>query len=106
MTTTTSSARARPTRKRACGSRTRPSELRESKGSDPLVAAEPGQLETLMEWGLGYESRADSRLDALVSFLDAVCRPDGKHWSNERVVVFTEYAHTVDWLTRVLNQRG
>lgn len=80
--------------------------LRESKGSDPLVAAEPGQLETLMEWGLGYESRADSRLDRLISFLDAVCRPAGKTWSNERVVVFTEYAHTVDWLSRVLNQNG
>lgn len=80
--------------------------LRESKGSDPLVAAEPGQLETLMEWGLGYESRADSRLDRLISFLDAVCRPAGKTWSNERVVVFTEYAHTVDWLSRVLNQKG
>jgi superfamily II DNA or RNA helicase len=80
--------------------------LRESKGSDPLVAAEPGQLETLMEWGLSYESRADSRLDHLITFLDSVCRPDGRHWSNERVVVFTEYAHTVDWLSRVLNQRG
>uniref|UniRef100_UPI003D8FA407 DISARM system SNF2-like helicase DrmD n=1 Tax=Gordonia sp. B7-2 TaxID=3420932 RepID=UPI003D8FA407 len=80
--------------------------LRESKGSDPLVAAEPRQLETLVEWGLSYESRADSRLDRLIRFLDAVCRPDGRHWSNERVVVFTEYAHTIDWLTRVLNQRG
>ena len=80
--------------------------LRESKGSDPLVAAEPGQLESLKEWGLGYESRADSRLDRLIDFLDAVCRPDGKTWSNERVVVFTEYAHTVDWLARVLNQKG
>lgn len=80
--------------------------LRESKGSDPLIAAQPGQLESLMEWGLGYESRADSRLDRLISFLDAVCRPDGKTWLNERVVVFTEYAHTADWLTRVLNQRG
>lgn len=80
--------------------------LRESKGSDALVAAEPGQLETLMDWGLGYESRPDSRLDRLIGFLDAVCRPDGRTWSNERVVVFTEYAHTVDWLARVLNQRG
>ena len=35
-----------------------------------------------------------------------MCRPDGKHWTNERVVVFTEYAHTVDWLQRVLAQRG
>ena len=80
--------------------------LRESKSSDPLVAAEAGQLEALMDWGLGFESRADSRLDRLIGFLDSVCRPDGKSWSNERVVIFTEYAHTVDWLTRVLRQRG
>ena len=31
--------------------------LRESKVSDPLSAAEPGQLEKLAEWGLSYESR-------------------------------------------------
>lgn len=80
--------------------------LRESKGSDPLSAAEPGQLESLMEWGLSYESRPDSRLDQLLSFLDQVCRPEGSGWSGERVVVFTEYAHTVDWLSRVLTQQG
>lgn len=80
--------------------------LRESKGSDPLVAAEPHQLNALMEWGLSYESREDSRLDELLRFLDSVCRPDGADFSPDRVVVFTEYAHTVDWLTRVLTQRG
>jgi len=80
--------------------------LRESKTSDPLSAAEPGQLESLMEWGLSHEGRPDSRLEALLSFLNEVCRPDGQHWSQERVVVFTEYAHTVDWLTRVLTQQG
>lgn len=80
--------------------------LRESKTSDPLVAAKPGELEKLRDWGLGFESRADSKADALLSFLDATCRPDGEHWSNERVVVFTEYAHTVDWLDRILNQCG
>jgi superfamily II DNA or RNA helicase len=80
--------------------------LRESKASDPLSAAEPGQLGKLAAWGLGYEGRPDSRLERLIKLLDAVCRPDGKHWSNERVVVFTEYAHTVEWLQRVLTQRG
>lgn len=80
--------------------------LRASKGSDPLVGAEPGQLEALAAWGLGYESRADSRLDGLIVFLDSVCRPDGQLWSNERVVVFTEYADTVEWMTRVLRQKG
>ena len=80
--------------------------LRESKSSDPLSAADPGQLKKLADWGLSYEGRPDSRLEKLIGFLDAVCRPDGKHWTNERVVVFTEYAHTVDWLQRVLAQRG
>ena len=80
--------------------------LRESKFSDPLIAAKPGQLEKLRDWGLGFESRADSKGDSLLDFLDAVCRPDGQHWSNERVVVFTEYAHTVEWLERILKQRG
>jgi superfamily II DNA or RNA helicase len=80
--------------------------LRESKASDPLSAAEPGQLETLAEWGLGFESRPDSKLEALIGFLDAVCRIDTRFWSNEGVVVFTEYAHTVEWLARVLAQRG
>lgn len=80
--------------------------LRESKGSDPLIAAEPQQLHALMEWGLSYESRADSRLDELLKFLESVCRPDGTNFSTDRVVVFTEYANTVDWLNRVLTQRG
>ena len=72
--------------------------LRESKGSDPLIAADPASSKRSRTGASSYESRPDSRLDALINFLDAVCRPDGKHWSNERVVVFTEYAHTVDWL--------
>lgn len=79
--------------------------IRASKASDPLVAAEPGDLERLAEWGRSYEGRPDSRLTALLTLLDAVCRPSG-HWSNERVVVFSEYAHTIEWAHRVLSQWG
>jgi superfamily II DNA or RNA helicase len=80
--------------------------LRKSKASDPLVAASPQQIRSLVDWGRGYEHKADSRLTALIGFLDAICRPDGKTWTNERVVVFTEYAATLDWIARVLGQRG
>ena len=38
--------------------------------------------------------------------LDAVCRPDGRTWSNERVVVFTEYADTLNWIVSVLHQQA
>lgn len=80
--------------------------LRQSKASDPLVAATAQEISALVDWGRGYEHRPDSRLTRLIAYLDAVCRPDGRTWTNERVVVFTEYAATLDWITRVLTQRG
>ena len=80
--------------------------LRRSKGSDPLVAATAQQIDALAAWGRGYEHRPDARLSALISYLDAVCRPDGRTWTNERVVVFTEYADTLGWIEGVLRQRG
>jgi superfamily II DNA or RNA helicase len=80
--------------------------LRHSKRSDPLVAATQQDIDSLIEWGLGYENNPDARLQTLLGFLDAVCRPDGRTWTNERVVVFTEYAETLDWIVRVLGQRG
>jgi superfamily II DNA or RNA helicase len=80
--------------------------LRHSKRSDPLVAATQADIDSLIEWGLGYENKPDARLQALLTFLDAVCRPDGRTWTNERIVVFTEYAETLDWIVRVLGQQG
>src|ERR1700677_3036882 len=80
--------------------------LRHSKRSDRLVAATQADIDSLIEWGLGYENRPDARLQALLTLLDAVCRPDGRTWTNERVVVFTEYAETLDWIVRVLGQKG
>lgn len=71
-----------------------------------LATATPQQLDRLADWGLAYEARPDARLAALVTFLDGVCRPDGKTWSNERVVIFTEYADTLDWIVTVLTNRG
>ncbi|MFD4945939.1 DISARM system SNF2-like helicase DrmD [Streptomyces sp. NPDC058409] len=80
--------------------------LRLSKGSDALVAATSDEITSLIEWGRRYEHKPDSRLEALLSYLNAVCRPDGRLWTNNRVVVFTEYAATLDWIAGVLQQRG
>ncbi|WP_291414596.1 DISARM system SNF2-like helicase DrmD [Actinophytocola sp.] len=80
--------------------------LRQSKVSDPLITATNQEIDSLIEWGRGYEHQPDTRLKALIKFLEAICRPDGKNWTNERVVVFTEYAATLDWIERVLAQRG
>ena len=79
--------------------------LREAKGAHVLSAASQEQLEQLANWGLGFENTPDSRAEQLIELLDGVCRA-GSDWTNERVVVFTEYAHTVQWLQRVLEARG
>lgn len=80
--------------------------LRRSKATDPLVTATPEQIGRLVDWGLGYQSKPDSRLKALIEWLNAICKPDGQTWSNERVVIFTEYADTLNWIVENLRQRG
>ena len=80
--------------------------LRRAKRDDPLSAATQKDLTDLLAWAEGLEHRPNARAEALISFLDSVCRPDGRTWSNERVVVFTEYADTLGWLKRVLESRG
>jgi superfamily II DNA or RNA helicase len=80
--------------------------LRQSKGSDPLISATTAEVRSLAQWGQRFEHKPDSRLAALITFLDAVCRPDGKTWTNERVVIFTEYVTTLEWIVDILTQRG
>ena len=80
--------------------------LRAAKSDDPLAAATGSQIEDLITWAQGFQYRPNSRLEALIDFLAAVCRPDGRTWTNERVVVFTEYADTLEWLVAVLRSRG
>ncbi|HIV57446.1 MAG TPA: DISARM system SNF2-like helicase DrmD [Candidatus Stackebrandtia faecavium] len=80
--------------------------LRRSKTAHSLPSGVQDDVSTLIDWGSSYAHRPDSRLRALIEFLDAICRPDGKTWSNERVVVFTEYAATLEWIADVLDQKG
>lgn len=82
------------------------STLRRSKVSDPLVAASGADIADLVAWGDRYQHRPNARLEALITFLNGVCRPDGRAWSGERVVVFTEYTTTLEWIVDVLQQRG
>lgn len=63
-------------------------------------------LERMERWAATHEAHPDAKAQALITYLQAVCRPDGKHWTNERVVVFTEYRDTQRWLADLLRQVG
>ncbi len=63
-------------------------------------------LRRMDTWARAREGRPDAKAKELLGFLDAVCRPDGRHWTNERVVVFTEYRDTQLWLEQLLRSHG
>ncbi|MFD0375598.1 DISARM system SNF2-like helicase DrmD [Streptomyces sp. NPDC127112] len=75
--------------------------------STSLTPQEDGEelklLQQMERWALTHEAAADSKAEALINALKAICRPD-RHWTNERVVVFIEYRDTQKWLLRLLQQ--
>ncbi|MBO1330971.1 DISARM system SNF2-like helicase DrmD [Streptomyces sp. VRA16 Mangrove soil] len=76
--------------------------------STSLTPAEDGQelglLQHMERWALTHEAAPDSKAEALISELKAVCRPDGELWTDQRIVVFTEYRDTQKWLYDLLQQ--
>ncbi|APU22205.1 DISARM system SNF2-like helicase DrmD [Actinoalloteichus sp. GBA129-24] len=62
-------------------------------------------LERMHRWAREHEASPDAKARELVNYLRSVCRPD-EHWTNERVVVFTEYRDTQLWLAALLRQEG
>ena len=80
--------------------------LCEAKNALPqLTDADIADLDELSNWGHSFEGKPDSRLQSLLSHLDAVLRPAGS-WSNERIVIFTEYVDTLNWIRELLRQEG
>jgi len=83
---------------------------------DAVVQAHPLQggateqevelLKRMWAWADKRKARPDAKAAELIAYLKAVCMPDGRNWSNERVVVFTEYKDTLDWLETLLRQEG
>ncbi|PRW65225.1 DISARM system SNF2-like helicase DrmD [Actinopolyspora mortivallis] len=66
---------------------------------------EIGLLERMREWAVSHEAQPDAKARELINHLRAVCKPD-RDWTNERVVVFTEYRDTQLWLANLLRQEG
>ncbi|GAA3755210.1 DISARM system SNF2-like helicase DrmD [Salinactinospora qingdaonensis] len=63
-------------------------------------------LEEMAQWASRHEAMPDAKARRLIDYLTAVCRPDGQTWTNERVIVFTEYRDTQLWLADLLAQEG
>lgn len=81
--------------------------LRSAKRAQvPLTSQDIDDLEHLIAWGRRYDGRPDSKLTALLNLIEGALLVSGGGWSNERIVIFTEYVGTLEWLKDVLESRG
>ena len=62
-------------------------------------------LDEMARWAERARRRPDSKAEALLTWLDARVRPGG-HWGDSRVIVFSEYRATQNYLIEVLTSRG
>ncbi len=69
------------------------------------AGAELDLLERMERWALAHEAEPDAKARQLITYLVGVCEPH-KHWTDQRVVVFTEYRDTQRWLANLLRQEG
>ena len=63
-------------------------------------------LRRMEAWAARYENSPDAKAKELITYLRRSACPTAKHWTNERVVVFTEYRDTQIWLKDLLAQEG
>ncbi len=66
---------------------------------------ERGLLQRLRAWAEQSNRQPDSKARTLINWLHTTLKPEGK-WSDERVIIFTEYRATQNWLYGLLAQEG
>jgi hypothetical protein len=69
------------------------------------TAQENELLEQMETWALRARSQRDSKAETLIRWLNENLRP-GNKWADERVIIFTEYRATQNWLRDVLAAEG
>ena len=73
-----------------------------------LSEVTPGEralLNKMQAWAERNQARADSKARTLLEWLRGIVKPNGG-WSDERVIVFTEYRATQNWLYGLLAAEG
>jgi len=70
-----------------------------------LSSEEKELLKKMRAWAEKAERRPDSKMQELLNWLRKTIKPDGK-WTDERVVIFTEYRATLNWLQHILATEG
>jgi superfamily II DNA or RNA helicase len=76
-----------------------------TRHSAPPTDEELGLLSRLRGWAQSASHKADSKGRAIVEWIEANLRSKG-HWNDRRVILFTEYRTTHQWLHEILASHG
>jgi SNF2 family DNA or RNA helicase len=71
----------------------------------PLTAEQRTSLDDLRAWAQRARNQADSKAKAILDWLTANLKPDGQ-WNGRRVILFTEYRTTHQWMHQILASHG
>lgn len=70
-----------------------------------ITAQEQTLLKKMHDWAERASNIRDSKATTFIQWLKEMVKPNGK-WSNERVIIFTEYRATQNWLQTLLAAEG
>ena len=70
-----------------------------------LSAEEQALLTQMQQWAEAASTRPDSKAKTLLDWIETHIRPGG-NWSGQRVIIFTEYRTTQNWLFNLLGSQG
>ena len=66
-----------------------------------LTDNEQTKLKELRSWAQVNKDRADSKANAIIEWIEEHLKTDGQ-WNDSRVILFTEYRTTHEWLRQIL----
>ncbi len=70
-----------------------------------LVPEEQVLLREMLQWAETAARQPDAKATELLNWINAVIHPN-EQWSNERVIIFTEYRATQKWLYNLMASEG
>jgi SNF2 family DNA or RNA helicase len=76
-----------------------------TKRAPPLTDQEKGLLNELRQWAQQERNRLDSKAEAIIAWIESNLKTNGK-WNDQRVILFTEYRSTHQWLFEILASHG
>ena len=76
-----------------------------SKRTPPFTQEQSSLINELRNWAQSAQHKPDAKADAICDWIEANLK-EQKRWNNQRVILFTEYRTTQQWLEKILTEKG